>query len=372
MSQDADESRDRKHSDNVKVDARELDLRNRELDVRGQELKQNRFLSTLKIITTGVVITLIPTIINHQIQNQEIEIKRLEGEMGYLDKFSGNVVEEDDLVKRRNFVEYLSIIAHSEDSRSRWKTYLSKVDGLANEQKTVQNEIQEKEEKARNAQLQVMELKRKLDKVEQTPEKSDELGALQEKLGKASSTLRRIEQEIIVKEIERQNLIENSGLRSKGDATDSSEIVEKLKGIAGRSTIQNQARGNLFYNYYLDINGRTGALMLNSSYCGGGCEWSFKEVRNGVYTIRNQAKGTPYYSHYLDINGRTGALMLNPEYCGGGCEWRLSNIRDTIFTVQNQAQGNKYYNYFLDIDGRTGALMLNSEYCGGGCEWKIR
>ena len=95
-----------------------------ELEIKRKELENHRFIETLKIIVTGFVVTLIPTIINNKIQDQKVEIQRLKEEISYLDKFSDEVAKENDLVKRRNYVEYLSEIAHSDKSRDRWKQYL--------------------------------------------------------------------------------------------------------------------------------------------------------------------------------------------------------------------------------------------------------
>ena len=96
----------------------------KEIQLKELELKSNRLIAIVKTITTGVVVTLVPAIINYQIQQQEVEIKRLEGEIVYLDKFSDNVVEQEDLAKRKNFVQYLATITHSDESRKRWENYV--------------------------------------------------------------------------------------------------------------------------------------------------------------------------------------------------------------------------------------------------------
>ena len=53
----------------------EYRLKIRQLDLQQMTLKNDMFLQILKTSTTGVVVTLIPAIINYQIQHQEIEIK---------------------------------------------------------------------------------------------------------------------------------------------------------------------------------------------------------------------------------------------------------------------------------------------------------
>ena len=122
-------------------DSDEYKLKVRELDLRESEISKSKLIEIVKIITTGVVVTLIPAIINYQIQAQEVEIKRLEGESKYLDKFSTHVVEQNDLIKRRNFVQYLAIVAHSKGSRERWSDYLKLVDNLAKKEENVNTEI---------------------------------------------------------------------------------------------------------------------------------------------------------------------------------------------------------------------------------------
>jgi len=98
--------------------------------LKEMEIKKDRLIKITQIITTGVVVTALPAIINYQIQNQELEIERLEGEISYLDKFSPKAVLQDDLLKRRIYVEYLATIAHSEGSRDRWNAYLGIIDDI--------------------------------------------------------------------------------------------------------------------------------------------------------------------------------------------------------------------------------------------------
>lgn len=133
----------------------EIDLRKVELEIRKQEVANAKFIEALKIITTGVVVTLIPAIISGHIKDQEVEIQRLQEELSYLVNFSGKVVEEDDLISRRNYVEYLATIAHSSDSRKRWKAYLDIISKPAQELEKLDSEIAEVNAEAERLLLDV-------------------------------------------------------------------------------------------------------------------------------------------------------------------------------------------------------------------------
>jgi len=182
----------------------------RELELKELEVKSNRLISIVKIITTGVVVTLIPAIINGQIQRQEIEIKRLEGEVVYLEKFSDNVVEQDDLTKRKNFVEYLATIAHSEGSRERWNTYLKIVEGLAKEQEKIDQAISIAVQKAESSQRELEVIEKKYNLAIRENDKSVE--ELKEKLKETQLQVQNAKVELIKKSDEREQLIQKSSL----------------------------------------------------------------------------------------------------------------------------------------------------------------
>nr|WP_320189898.1 hypothetical protein [uncultured Desulfobacter sp.] len=110
--------------------------------LKEMEIKKERIVKLTQIITTGVVVTALPAIINYQIQNQELEIKRLGGEISYLEKFSPQAVLQDDLLKRRIYVEYLATIAHSEGSRDRWNAYLKIIDDILNEKEDAELKLE--------------------------------------------------------------------------------------------------------------------------------------------------------------------------------------------------------------------------------------
>ncbi|HDX9614905.1 TPA: hypothetical protein ROY01_006161, partial [Bacillus toyonensis] len=81
-----------------------------------------------------------------------------------------------------------------------------------------------------------------------------------------------------------------------------------------------------------------------------------------IITLQNLGE-SPYKRHFLDINGNTGAVIL--ERCiGSGIDWRINHKGNNIVTLQNQGKSS-YKNYFLDIDGNTGAVILSpQEYSG--------
>lgn len=197
----------------MEQDTENYKIKVHELNLQEMHLRKDKLLEIIKIITTGVVVTLIPTIINYQIQHQEIEIKRLEGEIVYLEKFSSNVVEQDDLAKRRNFVQYLATIAHSEDSRERWGIYLEIVKKLAQEQENIDSSISLKEIEAEKALNTFAKIKSDYEKAKK--EKSSELAKLESDLIEAKSKIKEIDQELLAKTKDRETLIKKSRLSSK-------------------------------------------------------------------------------------------------------------------------------------------------------------
>ena len=111
----------------------ELALRRQELDVKALEVRSQRLIDALKIVTTGVVVTLVPAIISWQLQNQQVEIERVKSEQSYLRDFASEALQED-LHKRYNFADYLATVAHSDLSRDRWTAYRDKIKSLFDEQ----------------------------------------------------------------------------------------------------------------------------------------------------------------------------------------------------------------------------------------------
>ncbi len=235
-------------------------LKDRELEIRAMELKHKKFIEALKIITTGVVVTLIPAIINHQIQNQEIEIKRLDSEIVYLEKFSNNVVEQEDLAKRRNFVEYLATIAHSENSRARWNTYLGLVDELAKKQKAFDLDLNDKASELENLENQINQLE--AHKVTAIEQQSSNLTAIEDSIKVAKQRLKTIEQALVTKANERQDFIKDSKLSDTQTAT--ADQIQKLvlevnsldkstRLIAVSNLIKNYSASSRAINLALDL-----------------------------------------------------------------------------------------------------------------------
>jgi hypothetical protein len=131
-----------------RLDGVNLELHRREQDVKILEIKSRRRVDALKIITTGVVVTLIPAIISWQIQNQQVEIERVKSEQSYLKDFAEQALQ-DDLHKRYNFADYLATVALSDQSRDRWNEYRDKIKGLFDDQERLR--------------LNIIDLKRRID-----------------------------------------------------------------------------------------------------------------------------------------------------------------------------------------------------------------
>jgi hypothetical protein len=169
-----------------------------------------RLLGIIKIITTGVVVTLIPAILTHLIQKQELEIQTLKGEMEYLKQFSDKVVERDDLIKRRNFVQYLATVAHSKESRGRWESYFDIIDKAAKEKEKLDKELVKKNAAAKIEEKNVVALERKIEAA--LTKKSKDLSLFKEQLKIAQDNLRSLDNDILQKSVELEVLIKNSKL----------------------------------------------------------------------------------------------------------------------------------------------------------------
>jgi uncharacterized protein YcbK (DUF882 family) len=110
----------------LKLKYMELQFKKKELELQERNAKLNRDLEKFKIVTTGVVVTLVTSIISWQIQNQQVEIERLSREQEYIKTFSEQALQAD-LRSRFAFADYLSTIAHSKSSRNRWSAYKKRV-----------------------------------------------------------------------------------------------------------------------------------------------------------------------------------------------------------------------------------------------------
>jgi hypothetical protein len=221
----------------------------KEIQLKELELKSNRLIAIVKTITTGVVVTLVPAIINYQIQQQEVEIKRLEGEIVYLDKFSDNVVEQEDLAKRKNFVEYLATIAHSKESRQRWNSYLAIVEKLANKQAELEKEILEAEQNALESQQALESLTQ--DYIAQKDLNENERRNKQAEIAAIQDQVKQAEAKLIKNTDQREQLIKRSSLTSDLDHNKTFFVGLQTVGIedATRNALNKRLESQ---NYRLD------------------------------------------------------------------------------------------------------------------------
>ena len=230
----------------------------KEIQLKELELKSNRLIAIVKTITTGVVVTLVPAIINYQIQQQEVEIKRLEGEIVYLDKFSDNVVEQEDLAKRKNFVEYLATIAHSKESRQRWNSYLAIVEKLANKQAELEKEILEAEQNALESQQALESLTQ--DYIAQKDLNENERRNKQAEIAAIQDQVKQAEAKLIRNSDQREQLIKRSSLTSDLDHNKTFFVGLQTVGIedATRTALnkrlesQNYRLDPITYSYSID------------------------------------------------------------------------------------------------------------------------
>ena len=221
----------------------------KEIQLKELELKSNRLIAIVKTITTGVVVTLVPAIINYQIQQQEVEIKRLEGEIVYLDKFSDNVVEQEDLAKRKNFVEYLATIAHSKESRQRWNSYLAIVEKLAKKQTELEKEILEAEQNALESQQALESLTQ--DYIAQKDLNENERRNKQAEIAAIQDQVKQAEAQLIKNTDQREQLIKRSSLTSDLDHNKTFFVGLQTVGIedATRTALNKRLESQ---NYRLD------------------------------------------------------------------------------------------------------------------------
>ena len=137
------------------------------------------------------------------------------------------------------------------------------------------------------------------------------------------------------------------------------------------TTIQNLGNSD-FYGHFLDIEGDDGSVILfdKTGQHASGTYWSV--VRDGThndipaYTIRNLGK-SDYYNYYLDIDGKTGKVILSRKR-EAGANWLVSKA-GTIegvdgYVIRNLAT-SPYKGWYLDIDGREGTLMLTKKPVDG-------
>ncbi|BBO34508.1 hypothetical protein PLANPX_4120 [Lacipirellula parvula] len=161
-----------------------------------------------------------------------------------------------------------------------------------------------------------------------------------------------------------------------GDALDNDTRFHGYTETVQATTKLRNLGKSKFFGWSLDIDGKTGTLILNAKD-GKDASGTWWEVRrdgkhNGfpAYTIRNRGK-SDYFNYYLDIDGKTGALMLNKERAAGA-NWIVRSVGNyrgyKAYVIQNLAE-SPFRGHYLDIDGRKGTLMLNEKPASGIYWW---
>lgn len=75
-----------------------------------------------KFLLGSVVVAIVTTSINAQIQNKQLELERLKADREHLSQFTEQAMQ-DQLIKRLRFANYFATMTFSEDSRERWTEY---------------------------------------------------------------------------------------------------------------------------------------------------------------------------------------------------------------------------------------------------------
>ncbi|WP_346293262.1 D-Ala-D-Ala carboxypeptidase family metallohydrolase [Sphaerothrix gracilis] len=167
-------------SDETRLKIWELKLKEKELQIASQETDNKYKLERFRIIAVGVVVTLVTSIVNWQIQHQQVEIERLKSEAEYLENFAQKALQED-LEKRYYFAEYLSIIAHSRGSRDRWNSYKNAISKRIDEKNqkiaAIESLEREIEESSRSEQLPKNEFEALEQEIEKKEQELSELRA---------------------------------------------------------------------------------------------------------------------------------------------------------------------------------------------------
>ncbi len=122
-----------------------------------------------------------------------------------------------------------------------------------------------------------------------------------------------------------------------------------------------------YENWYLDIDGNTGALMLTERRDASGILWQPTLVGDGVYTLQNLGRSR-FEGAYLDIDGNTGEVIL-ADGEGTGTRWKITEENGKV-KLQTLADG-EYRGHYLDIDGNTGKVTLAAEGRSTGTAWKM-
>jgi hypothetical protein len=135
-------------------------------------------------------------------------------------------------------------------------------------------------------------------------------------------------------------------------------------------TVRLQNLGNSrFKDWYLDIDGNTGAVILTESSAASGINWRLTSLGGTTVTLQNLGNSR-FKNWYLDIDGNTGAAILTESPIYSGTKWRLSSLGGTTVTLQNLGN-SRFKDWYLDIDGNTGAAILTESPAASGINWRL-
>jgi hypothetical protein len=80
-----------------------------------------------KFLLGSVVVAIVTTSINAQIQNKQLELERLKADREHLSQFTEQAMQ-DQLIKRLRFANYFATMTFSEESREKWTEYSSQLE----------------------------------------------------------------------------------------------------------------------------------------------------------------------------------------------------------------------------------------------------
>ena len=142
-------------------------------------------------------------------------------------------------------------------------------------------------------------------------------------------------------------------------------VAARIKIESQHIKLQNLAKTN-FENWFLDIDGNAGAVILSKNGGGSGTEWVLTEAGDNKVRIQNFGN-SKFKEWFLDIDGKNGELLLTKSAEGSGTLWALSKEGDKS-KLQNLGT-SKYKDFYLDIDGNKGWVVLSKG--GSGTNWRI-
>ncbi|MCR8927516.1 RICIN domain-containing protein [Priestia megaterium] len=135
-------------------------------------------------------------------------------------------------------------------------------------------------------------------------------------------------------------------------------------------TVRFQNLGNSkFKDWYLDIDGNTGKVLLTESYAASGINWRMTSLGGTTITLQNLGN-SKFKGWYLDIDGNTGAVILTESPTASGIRWRLISLGGTTITLQNLGN-SRFKDWYLDINGNTGTALLTESNSASGIKWRL-